>query len=843
MLNINYAIKQLILDKNKTNIYNRYPIRFLFTPLTDDAENDIFKLYNDYMKKYYADKNKDLIIKNLYDELPFEDGWITKTQLINFIKKILDDNNDYIILGFSELIRFYSREDLSSIIISFMTDIESQNEINKRIYIVCFSLFEQISLELKTNNRNESINPIIQLSEEQLYENFISVYYANSNFDTSLFDNKIKTSSEWLSIYKSKKLNLSSGIVCISDTLVTLYEMAKPDNFVSIEKLDSYFKLLTVMYKVQFKNTYESDFPDNFWELIFKKCKKYNSFEIRKVLLILLNLQEIDAEIFIYKYKNSDDFTAKMLLLYLKEYGENTIHGYEYLLKNIEGSNNTYNNLIKKIYTGFNSNYSLYEYNIRKEYMEYISVDEFSNFSKEYKNSINQNFINYMRMRIFNNEIENISHEDLFKLNIYQVCDNCNINIDYFKKIFNMFYNSFLKNVICCKSIEDKVLVINLLRNSLITLEEAKSVYIDIDKYIGNKKQTLVNSSMHWLSGYIYEYRLSKLYDSPTKELEKIILSTNSDSFLQWYYSDELNYPLELLKKEQYDHLVVLDGVGIEYFDYMLEIIKEHNKFVLYANYSKCFLPSITSIHKNKYEGKYDSWITKFDKDCIHTLYYKDLSQIPLKLETLKGILLDIFNKYSGKKIALIADHGCTALGKIFNYKKKYDFNENEHEGRCMHISANTKINSTEDYCVINNNESDYLISISGYSLGNTPIRESHGGGTIEEVVVPCLIISDNRNDAINTKYTANVLNKINGIERKVSIEIVPELMSNNLLLIEENGCEHEMIFVSTNVWKTKDNLTLIKNQHAILKFADKQINILIESTMGINLEGDGFDD
>ena len=94
-----------------------------------------------------------------------------------------------------------------------------------------------------------------------------------------------------------------------------------------------------------------------------------------------------------------------------------------------------------------------------------------------------------------------------------------------------------------------------------------------------------------------------------------------------------------------------------------------------------------------------------------------------------------------------------------------------------------------------------------------------------------------------NTFALYLVLNKINGIERKVSIEIIPELLSNNLLLIEENGCEHEMIFASPNIWKTKDNLTLIKNQHAVIKFADKQINILIESTMGINLEGDGFDD
>ena len=67
--------------------------------------------------------------------------------------------------------------------------------------------------------------PSIEENEETEEENnLISVYYANSSFESRLFSNKINTSTEWLSIYKSKKLNLNEGIVCISDTLVALYE-------------------------------------------------------------------------------------------------------------------------------------------------------------------------------------------------------------------------------------------------------------------------------------------------------------------------------------------------------------------------------------------------------------------------------------------------------------------------------------------------------------------------------------------------------------------------------------------------------------------------------------------
>ena len=178
MFNAALAAKKIIEDKSKKNIYNRYPIRFIFTPLSNSSENDILMLQTELNKKYYNSISSDINILNLYDLLSFEDAWITKTQLINYIKKLLSKKDDFIILGFSELVRFYSREDLEAIIISFMTDIESTNDANKRIYFICFSLFEQIALELKTNNRNETIDPIIDLrtNSEEEDEGLISVY-------------------------------------------------------------------------------------------------------------------------------------------------------------------------------------------------------------------------------------------------------------------------------------------------------------------------------------------------------------------------------------------------------------------------------------------------------------------------------------------------------------------------------------------------------------------------------------------------------------------------------------------------------------------------------------------
>ena len=283
----------------------------------------------------------DIQFINLHSLLSFDDGWITKSHLLNFISS-LDPRKDYIITGFSELIRFYSRNDLEALIISFMTNIESATQKNKqRIYFVCYSLFEKISIELRSNSRNESIDPVLRpsfvLDDEQEQ---ICVYYANSSFDNKYFQNSISTSSQWLSLYKLNNINLNSGIVCISDTLVTLYERAKPDNFVSIEKLDNNFKLLTNMFKMKLSFGQEDLFEDEFWKFLFDLCFEKSCFDLNKIVFALFNVAKINSENFVQLFLNSDLRRKKLLYLFLIE-NQECLDYSEYLVEILNKSLNS----------------------------------------------------------------------------------------------------------------------------------------------------------------------------------------------------------------------------------------------------------------------------------------------------------------------------------------------------------------------------------------------------------------------------------------------------------------------------------------------------------------------
>ena len=843
MLDIVNAIKKISEDKRKNNIYNRYPIRFVFTPLTDNTENDILMLQSELNKCIYSSFQKKFTIVNLYNLLAFDDAWITKTQLINYVKNLLLTEDDYIILGFSELIRFYSREDLEAIIISFMTDIESTNEKNKRIYFMCFSLFDPISLELKTNNRNETINPIIDIRDEETEEenNLISVYYANSSFESRLFSNKINTSTEWLSIYKSKKLNLNEGIVCISDTLVALYEKAKPDNFVAIEKLDSYYKLLTIMHKVRLKKTMENSFTDSFWEKIFELCKKNNSFALQEILLQQLNVKKMDSELFLSKLKNSNEHIKNVLLLYLYEY-PTEFENYEYILKVVAASDKTYSNIIQLIYTHF-LNFDFYDFSCRKNILKKIETKEVLLFSDDYRKSINESFNNLLRFNCFTSKVP-IEGDDLFSCSFSDLCSKYNTTINYIKAKFKSYFNDILKNVILCKTIDDKVLIINLLRNDVVSLEDVSELYPDLIKYLGYRKSPKLNSSLHWISNYLFEYKLSKIMDKPTDWFNDYCNNITHENFLTWYSSSELSSPLDLLNGKIYDKIIVVDGVGAEFFDYINYIIEENGYVAVYSNISKCFLPSITSVHKEKYTNKYDEWILDFDANCIHKLYYKDLGLIPKELDEIKIIIESIFKKYRGKRIAFIADHGCTVAGRIL-HSKSYGFDA-EHEGRCIRLdnSSNIKNEDNNDYFSYSNGKDRYLVSLSGASLSDMAKRESHGGAMIEEVVVPCIIASSDLHDLNKIEYHVKIIsNKLSGLNRYVSLEITPSIAGKQPMLIEENGEEHALVLLGDNIWKTHDELTQIKTQKVKLLFDGYTEDIIIESTMGISMKGDGFDD
>lgn len=99
------AIKQKITeDKRKsTGSCRRYPVRFLFLELNNNTQNEI----EDLVKSSGGEllELSDYIMKK-------DDGWMTKSRFIQIIRNNASQTKDTFVVGFSELIRFYSKKDI-----------------------------------------------------------------------------------------------------------------------------------------------------------------------------------------------------------------------------------------------------------------------------------------------------------------------------------------------------------------------------------------------------------------------------------------------------------------------------------------------------------------------------------------------------------------------------------------------------------------------------------------------------------------------------------------------------------------------------------------------------------
>ena len=68
-------------DKNLSNTYDRYPIRFLFTRLSQETYNDISELIIKMTKLQDKNHFNKLEVIRLSDYLNFNDGWLTKNSV------------------------------------------------------------------------------------------------------------------------------------------------------------------------------------------------------------------------------------------------------------------------------------------------------------------------------------------------------------------------------------------------------------------------------------------------------------------------------------------------------------------------------------------------------------------------------------------------------------------------------------------------------------------------------------------------------------------------------------------------------------------------------------------
>jgi len=759
-------------DKKKTGTYCRYPVRFVilkFSMLGASLATEWLKLGAE--------------IFELSSLLKKDDGWINSTLLLEAIKA-QKKNKDIVVMGFSELVRFYKKSEFESLILSLITDIENSNEnASRRIFILCYGLYDQIYKVCNERyNRLRVFNPLI-FPEPKEEINYVKLYFTNNSIISSFMDIQIPCVRSWLSIWK--RINqVEYPLICSSKALNYWYEYAKPDNVFVTEKLVNEKDIIYKIFGYNIKSIFlESE--KHLWEQLLRDVYKTRSKNLKHLVEIVFNINNAFKMNFIKLWFNSkNEYYKWLLVLFYKEY-QNVINVPKYLsiiLNNIKSYDD--NEFARAIW---------------------MTIFEHKRFelSRERKELIINTRNYFTNFELFEEEFE-VAFESIDDLNIK-------------------------KELLTSTTRYEKKKIIDFFKNDIYSLDEVAIIYPEFAAYVSSDAEICVNEDNKWIIDYLDNYKRAKIKGLYTEELKKLLLQVNGDSnkFYRWYYNINLEFVYELVKKEKADRVILLDGVGAEYLTLLLYLIKKKKWHIKKALYAKCKLPSTTRYNNYKFDIE-KQYIQDFDKDIIHGQYYKYPDSIINALEKIANIFDTFISVKQNQVVAIIADHGCTALHRLTMSAKIYDYQDAEHDGRCL-LCKDNSINENEHYMVYKNTEYNehWIIALKDVSLCNRSAFEVHGGATPEEVIVPFILVT--KEESFDVDYKVKPINlKVSGLNKIVSFLITPE-PNERPRIIDESKNEYFLIN-NNNVWEAE--LKEARKQRITVFVGKQEENFYVKSTL-----------
>jgi hypothetical protein len=263
-----------------------------------------------------------------------------------------------------------------------------------------------------------------------------------------------------------------------------------------------------------------------------------------------------------------------------------------------------------------------------------------------------------------------------------------------------------------------------------------KKIYPDLASYLAP-----FNFKYDFLTHYFQEYKFQKIANRISPDFIKLVNE----------YSRERSYnkvlPARMTALEKINHqdaeVYFFDALGVEYLAY---IMAKSNELGLFVNVTICRanLPTITEMNKdflNLFENVHSIKLLDKVKHSGDGDYNYNKTKLPIHLCRELEIIEEFLNKARSKlsekdKVIVISDHGASRLAIINDERKTVDLgSKGSHGGRCCKYSDEIeKIEEAVEengYYVIGNYD-----KIKGGRIGRV---ETHGGGTLEEVIIPIL--------------------------------------------------------------------------------------------------------
>ena len=404
------------------------------------------------------------------------------------------------------------------------------------------------------------------------------------------------------------------------------------------------------------------------------------------------------------------------------------------------------------------------------------------------------------------NAITSVSHKD-------------NMFLDYYsdrKKLVSQYPESDIAAFVANNRFDPSESIYKLTDNTLVEKEEIIAYiaqhgipdeleYIYPALFLYLKKYYFQCAPLsELLTSYFDEYKHQKISNVLSDEfLARVDKLAISRDYNRLRTRDELVASIE--KSSSY--LCWVDALGVEYLSYIIELA--HKKgLAVSVSIGRSALPSITGINRKFY----DAWSEsdkrkveelddtkhkekggyKFGANNLYAIHLaKELEIISRVIDEAATMLgLRQYDRY-----VIASDHGASRLAVLRKKEEKYDTDtQGEHSGRCCKLFANYDLPfATEEngYVVL----ADYG-RFKGSRAANV---EVHGGASLEEVVVPVIVLSL-RDPSINIKVIEPAVKA--DYNQGVTFTIYVNKTIIQQLSVKYNGTLYSSVQIDSNHYK-----------------------------------------
>ena len=349
----------------------------------------------------------------------------------------------------------------------------------------------------------------------------------------------------------------------------------------------------------------------------------------------------------------------------------------------------------------------------------------------------------------------------------------------------------------------EKLLLVKWVGTGMIENKDCKTLFPELYYYLSQFSLQL-ETRKQWINDYFDEYRKSKVANHVTNSLTTIIKERNASpsAFESWRNKFKTVKTL-LSGRDDIEVFYWIDGLGVDWLPFISKVIEKHQVDGVYLNeihIATSELPTCTDNNKLKLQEFSPSGLEKIgDIDTYahsHKIYP---DYIVNEMDIVEEAISTVLSQYSGKKIAFISDHGISYLANLSSGLNLGGIKTN-HEGRCGRWENSTP-HSDNKYIILDDGKT--ICSLTHASLTSKTLdgHGAHGGATPEEVLVPIIIVSNQKNA---TSYSAKLIDNEISASNPVIKYVIKGLSNIDTPKLIYNGVEYKLNYKDENIYESE---------------------------------------